>query len=104
MSGSVRQFFLAAVPAVWMSVVLVAPVHGQRAKPPAPDRRPTSVLTALMASHELEIHLGAALNHGVTREEIEEVMIMMVLYGGFPRAIDGLNLARKVFAARETSS
>ena len=60
-----------------------------------------SVLTALSAAHELEIHLRGALNHGVTQEEIEEVMIMMVLYGGFPRAIDGMRCAREVFPARQ---
>ena len=53
--------------------------------------------------HELEIHLGGALNHGVTETEIEEVMLTMVLYGGFPRAIDGMHMARKVFAARKES-
>ena len=61
-----------------------------------------SVLTALTMAHELEIHLGGALNHGVTREEIEEVMLTAVLYGGFPRAIDGLRLARRVFKARDS--
>ncbi len=59
-----------------------------------------SALTALNQTHELEIHIGAALNHGLTRTEVEEVMITMVAYGGFPRAIDGFNLARKVFHAR----
>jgi 4-carboxymuconolactone decarboxylase len=63
-----------------------------------------SVLTALSLGHELEIHIGGALSHGVTRVEIEEVMLMMVLYGGFPRAIDGMHLARKVFAAAEAST
>ncbi len=58
-----------------------------------------SGLTALSLAHELEIHLRGALNHGVSRAEIEEVMLTMVLYGGFPRAIDGMHLARKVFAA-----
>ncbi|MBW2270980.1 MAG: carboxymuconolactone decarboxylase family protein [Deltaproteobacteria bacterium] len=62
-----------------------------------------SVLTALAAALELEIHLRGALNHGVTPEEIEEVMIMMVFYGGFPRAIDGLLCARKVFSATSSS-
>ncbi|MDJ0852474.1 MAG: carboxymuconolactone decarboxylase family protein [Myxococcota bacterium] len=61
-----------------------------------------SALTALSLEHELEIHLGGALNHGVTETEIEEVMLTMVLYGGFPRAIDGMQLARKVFASRRT--
>jgi len=62
-----------------------------------------SCLTALNLKHELEIHIGGALNHGVTREEVEEVMITMVLYGGFPRAIDGMILARKVFEARDSA-
>ena len=35
-----------------------------------------------------------------SQAEIEEVMITMVAYGGFPRAIDGMRLARKVFTAR----
>ncbi len=62
-----------------------------------------SALTASSLAHELEIHLGAALNHGVTRDEICEVMITMVLYGGFPRAIDGMHLATKVFAAPDAA-
>ena len=56
-------------------------------------------LTALSLAHELEIHLRGALNHGVTQLEIEEVMMTMVLYAGFPRAIDGMHLARRVFSA-----
>ena len=63
-----------------------------------------SVLAALSLMHELEIHLQGALNHGVTRVEIEEVMLTLVLYGGFPRAIDGMHMARKVFAAEDESS
>ncbi len=59
-----------------------------------------SALTALNLKHELEIHIGAGLNHGLTPAEIQEVMITMIAYGGFPRAIDGMILARKVFAER----
>jgi 4-carboxymuconolactone decarboxylase len=62
-----------------------------------------SVLMALSLVHELEIHTRGALNHGVTRVEIEEVMLTMVLYGGFPRAIDGMHVARRVFAERPSS-
>jgi 4-carboxymuconolactone decarboxylase len=63
-----------------------------------------SVLTALSLPNELEIHLRGALHHGVTRDEIEEVMVTAVVYGGFPRAIDGIHLARKVFAAADSST
>lgn len=62
-----------------------------------------SVLTALHLSHELAIHLRGALNHGVTREEIGEVMITAALYCGFPRAIEGMLQARKLFAERDAS-
>lgn len=58
-----------------------------------------SALAALALPHELEIHIGGALRHGVSRGEVEEVMLTMVIYGGFPRAIDGLRLAHGVFAA-----
>jgi 4-carboxymuconolactone decarboxylase len=54
--------------------------------------------------HELEVHLRGALNHGVTQQEIEEVMIMMILYGGFPRAIDGMLCARKIFSATSSTA
>ncbi len=63
-----------------------------------------SALTALNLKHELEIHIGAGLNHGLTPAEVEEIMITMVAYGGFPRAIDGMILARKVFAERGVSA
>ena len=59
-----------------------------------------SALTALNQTHELEIHIGAGLNHGLTAAEVEEIMITMVAYGGFPRAIDGFNLTKKVVEAR----
>ncbi len=62
-----------------------------------------SVLTALNLKHELEIHLQGALNHGVTREEIEEMFLTSVVYCGFPRAIDGMMLARTVFERADAS-
>lgn len=56
-----------------------------------------SVLAALNMVHELEIHLQGALNHGVTRSEIEEMLLTLAVYGGFPRAIDGMRVAKSVF-------
>ena len=63
-----------------------------------------SVLTALNLKHELEIHLQGALNHGVTRVEIEEMLTTAVLYTGFPRAIDGLIIARSVFERADAAA
>ena len=62
-----------------------------------------SSLCALNLKHELEIHIGGALNHGVTEGEIEEMLLMMILYGGFPRAIDGMILFKQVLEARKGS-
>ena len=75
---------------------------------PALSRRDRSliVISALAAQameHELGIHLGGALNHGVTATEIEEVMLTLVVYGGFPKAINGIHLARRVLSEREAS-
>lgn len=59
-----------------------------------------AALTALNLTHELEQHLAGALRHGVTEAEIQEVMVTMILYGGFARAIEGIRLAKQVIAAR----
>jgi 4-carboxymuconolactone decarboxylase len=40
----------------------------------------------------------AGLNHGLTRAEIEEIMVHLGLYAGFPRAVDGVRAARAAFA------
>ena len=54
-------------------------------------------LTALNRPHELEMHLRGALRNGVTKDEIREVFLQAAIYCGFPRAIDGMILARGVF-------
>ena len=58
----------------------------------------TVAMLAVMGGREpqLRVHLGAALNVGMTPEEIEEVIIQTVPYGGFPTAINALNLLRDV--------
>jgi 4-carboxymuconolactone decarboxylase len=43
------------------------------------------------------VHVPGALNHGVTREEVEEVMVQLTVYGGFPRAVEGIRAARRAF-------
>lgn len=50
---------------------------------------------------QLKIHIGAALNVGVTREEIVEILMQIAVYSGFPAALNGLFAAKEVFAARD---
>ena len=49
-------------------------------------------------SDELAIHVPGALNHGCHREKIEEIMVQLTVYGGFPRAVEGMKAARAAFA------
>jgi 4-carboxymuconolactone decarboxylase len=60
------------------------------------------LLTALgTARPQLKVHIGAALNVGGTREEIVEAIQQMVVYAGFPAALNGITAAREVFAERQ---
>ena len=57
-----------------------------------------AILAILTREAELAVHVPAALNHGCTREEVEEIMVQLTVYGGFPRAVEGITAARAVFA------
>lgn len=61
-----------------------------------------AALTALgNATPQLKVHLQAALNVGVTRDEIVEILMQMAVYAGFPAALNGMAAAREVFAAKK---
>jgi len=53
------------------------------------------------AQTQLEDHVNGALNVGCSRKEIIEVIIQMAVYAGFPAAINGLLVAKKVFKNRD---
>ena len=62
-----------------------------------------AILTFLGKEQELAFHIPGALNHGVTRVEVEEVMVQMCVYGGFPRAVAGMRAARAAFERLDAS-
>lgn len=63
-----------------------------------------AALTALgNAAPQLKVHIEGALNVGVTRDEVVEVIMQMAVYAGFPAALNGLFAAKEVFAAREAA-
>jgi 4-carboxymuconolactone decarboxylase len=70
-----------------------------------PKSRQIATIAALTvlgdARHELEIHIRSALNTGLTRQEILEVIMQMAIYGGFPRALTALSAARAAFQAAD---
>src|SRR5471030_3134381 len=56
-----------------------------------------SMMVALNRSEELALHLRAAKNNGVTREEIKEVLLQTAIYCGVPAANSAFHLAQKIF-------
>lgn len=57
-----------------------------------------AILTALSRVEELAFHVPAGLHHGLSRVEIEEIMVQMTIYGGVPRAIEGTLAMQEAFA------
>lgn len=57
-----------------------------------------AMLTALNREEELRLHLRAAFTNGVTRDEIREVLLQVMIYAGVPAANAAFRLAREVFA------
>ena len=54
-------------------------------------------LIALYRTNELPFHLKKALENGVTRDEIIEMITHLAFYSGWPTANTALSIARKVF-------
>ncbi|HEY4808379.1 MAG TPA: carboxymuconolactone decarboxylase family protein [Roseiarcus sp.] len=53
-------------------------------------------LIALYRSNELPFHLGKALENGVTRDEIIEMITHLAFYSGWPTASTAIGIARQV--------
>jgi 4-carboxymuconolactone decarboxylase len=59
------------------------------------------MLTALGGCEpQLDVHVNAALNVGLTRHQIVEAFLHSAVYCGFPRALNATFTAKKVFAER----
>jgi len=56
-----------------------------------------AMMVALNRTEELRLHLRAAANNGVTREEIKEVLLQCAVYCGVPAANGAFHLAQTVF-------
>jgi 4-carboxymuconolactone decarboxylase len=56
-----------------------------------------SMLVALNRGDELAMHLRAAKNNGVTRDEIKEVLMQTAIYCGVPAANSAFHLAQGIF-------
>jgi 4-carboxymuconolactone decarboxylase len=57
-----------------------------------------AALVALYRTNELPFHLRRALDNGVTKDEIMELVTHLAFYAGWPAANTAVAIARTVFA------
>ena len=63
-----------------------------------------AMMVALNRSEELALHLRAARNNGVTKDEIKEVLLQCAIYAGVPAANSAFHMAEEVFAQLESTA
>ena len=56
------------------------------------------MISILNRGHELKAHVRGALNNGLSRDEIREILLQVAIYGGVPCAVDSFRLANEAFA------
>lgn len=59
-----------------------------------------AALVAMYRTDQLRGHIGRALDNGVTKEEIAEVITHMAFYAGWPTAANAVQVAGDVFDQR----
>ena len=60
-----------------------------------------AALTVLGREQQLKTHLRGAANIGISRQKVNEMMIHLAHYGGWPVAVNGLRIAGEVFDESE---
>jgi 4-carboxymuconolactone decarboxylase len=56
-----------------------------------------AMMVALNRGDEFRLHVRAALNNGVTRDQIKEVLLQSAIYCGVPAANSAFHIAAEVF-------
>lgn len=78
-------------------------VYARPALPPRDRQLVTLGMLAALGGCEpqLEVHVNAALNVGLTPQEIVEALLHAAVYCGMPRALNATFAAKRVFAERD---
>ncbi|MBZ5789763.1 4-carboxymuconolactone decarboxylase [Burkholderia contaminans] len=63
-----------------------------------------AMMVALNRGEELALHLRAARNNGVTRDEIKEVLLQTAIYCGVPAANSAFHLADRIFKEQDAAA
>ena len=61
----------------------------------------TSLLTTGGCEPQLEVHINGSLNVGLSPEKIIETFIQCIPYTGFPKVLNAIYTAKKIFAERQ---
>jgi 4-carboxymuconolactone decarboxylase len=61
-------------------------------------------LVALYRDNELPFHLNKALDNGISRDELVELITHLAFYSGWPSASTALCVAQRVFTERGAES
>ena len=63
-----------------------------------------AALVALYRTNELPGHLRRALDNGVSRDELVELITHLAFYAGWPTAMSAMRVAKEVFAATASTT
>ncbi|MCO5066255.1 MAG: carboxymuconolactone decarboxylase family protein, partial [Rhizobiaceae bacterium] len=55
-----------------------------------------AMISALNRPHELAAHVRGAVNNGLTRAEIKEILLQVGIYCGVPAMVDSFRIAREI--------
>jgi 4-carboxymuconolactone decarboxylase len=62
-----------------------------------------AALIALNRPEQLRSHLARALDNGLTKEELIEVITHLAFYSGWPNAMTSIMVAKEVFSKKDAS-
>jgi 4-carboxymuconolactone decarboxylase len=63
-----------------------------------------AALIALNRPEQLRFHLGKALDNGLKKEELIEVITHLAFYAGWPSSMTAIMVAKELFSKRDASS
>jgi 4-carboxymuconolactone decarboxylase len=80
-------------------------VYGDIWERPGLSARDRSMITvavnqALYATYELKLHMGRALDNGITQAELSEIIAHTLWYSGFPTGVNAARVAAEIFEER----
>ena len=76
---------------------------------PGLERRERSIINlamiaALNRPHELKLHVRGAVNNGLSKDEIREVLLQVAIYCGVPAALDSFRVAKEALAEMDAEA